>query len=320
MPDVAEEKIERKGEPSTIGLFYETIRRANASDKEWQGNKDLQIRQEAILTKLQERFPTEDSLIAYLTEICVEDYKKQQEYARKHHFRPKEYNVRGKVAGELFERFVSAENDVYDLYAETKHTEPLPADPIQKLKEEKFIDVFTNPEKYGFQHMEYFNIPDIPFIVTNEGDHMVLRAVAEVKSSDHLDERLYRQLLPTGIRQALVFTLERLNSLTQKEAIRRGLSGFGQGKEMYMLRDFEQIVVMTRDVNTHDKEKLIATRGMEIEEFHDFRRILEGRHPDSPTIIINSSFNRHELSALFNLVFNQVDEKFKASAPQNLKY
>lgn len=298
--------------------YFEDIQKANATNKEWQENAVLQERQRKILEQLTETYPTKDSLINHLVSVCLEGYEHEKEFAKKNHRPTKEFDAGKKTRGELFEIVVGAENDVFDLFSETHGIPKLEKSEEQRKKEQTFIEVFTNPEKYDFPYMDFFSIPDIPFIVTREGDHLVLRAVAEVKLGEHLDARAYGQLLPSGIRKSLEFTLTRLNSLSTEEAAKRGLDGFGIGKEMYMLKKFEQLVILARGVKVEDKDFLIKREGLNLQEFFDFKKILDGKHPDSNVTLVNSSFSRNEIYALYGSIIQEVISRFKAASPQTI--
>jgi len=321
MTDAASEVVLKQQVPehevTKPNIIFEIIKKVNSNNKEWQENRALQERQQKITAKLSEKFPTRESLVDYLANYCLTRQREHVQFAKKKHFSAKKLSASTVAVGELFEKLVGAENDVFDIYSEINGIAKQEKSEEQRHREIVFIDVLTHPERHGFPTIEYFNIPDIPFIVTWQRDHLALKAVAEVKSGKHLDARAYQQLLPFGIRNSIKITLERLNSLKPEDARRRGLDGFGVGKEMYMLKNFDHLVVLCRDMNTDDKEELIERKGFsDPEEFYEFKKMLEGRHRESKVTLVKSSISRDELTAIFSSIVSDIVKKYKETSPQ----
>lgn len=310
MPE-ANDNLEHENDTSLASVYFDLIKKANVENKAWTEDLALQERQNKVLEKLVEKYPTREALIDHLAQVCLDSQKSETEFAKKRNRAVKEFVADKKIWGELFENLVSAENEAFDIYAEVNKSVPQEKTKEQKERENIFIDVYTNPEKYGFPYMEYFNIPDIPFIVTREGEHLVLKAVAEVKSTKQLNSHAYQQLLPSGTRKSLEFTLSRLNQLTPQEAEKRGLNGFGRGKEMYMIKNFEQIVIMCRGIDTSNFDSLITDEDFSNEEYSEFKRILSGKHVASKVILVNAAFSRSELHHLFRALLPEVTVKIK---------
>ncbi len=216
------------------------------------------------------------------------------------------------IQGEIFELLVDiqAKNEGY-------RTKNKGLTPEQKLLLEEqsqlLLAVAHSPEVFGLTQFRAVRNPDLAWIQVDQAGNLVIKGIAEAKSTDHLDSRAYRQLSKTGFRTTLADIANAINNL--EDADLHGLKGFGKNGTLITIDpEVIQYVVVCKGQKptnheamrkfvkptNYDKHPLTNT------EQEDFARILSGQ---DHTVMLESPFTRDEIISLTKHLLKNVAEQ-----------
>jgi len=269
--------------------FMRVLSKENFDSRRYLDNTELVARQREIISRLPEDFVIE---MAMHLRDSVEKQKLRH---------PGEgVNSFGIVLGELFERLVEIEDEVFKIIPDRDPTKTESVDDRRVAK--KILDIMQNPEDYGLNGIELSN-PDAVRIKLVDGTFEISEDV-EIKTN--IDARTKRQLGKNGFKQSFAKIIHKLNSTDFTSNPK--LSEFGiNGRSISVSPSFYQNLVILRDQSiTPDGIKRDGVRGQENMTDWEVSEFIKQLRNTDEIGLIRASFGKKELVGLTHLIMGQI--------------
>ena len=267
------------------------LRDVNARDPEYGQDKELIRRQRRILHQLSPNIIEE--LHGHLQAAHNEQWH--------------EFNEKLMLKGEVFERLLEAEDQLYDLFPETIRPEEETEDK-QRIGE-TILGLMQNPGRFGFDDMDSLSNPDL-FSIRFEGDSYIIETSIEAKT--HLDGRTRHQLSDMGFRRAINIILDKINSL--EDSSKHGLDGLGIGGHAIRLSDkYKQSITVPRNtqITPNSIGRSFGTKyAMNNEQTDRFSRDLQ--EMESQGLLKKACFSNEDIGAITDFFLDEINKLVEA--------